>query len=157
MIIPVPSIMHFFVNRCVNYIDYSIKLSNDLVKTHSYKILNYMIKFYNFQKVQSLTANLSWGHWIEILSIKDMNKVNKKEESKVQDFIKNPVIIKNPNNYEVISERILKRLIIEDIDNNLKKPSQDKTIGIILVKKDNKFIMGYRSDSRILSKEYHLV
>ena len=36
-----------------------------------------MIKFYNFQKVQSMTANLSWGHWIEILSIKDMNKVNK--------------------------------------------------------------------------------
>ena len=43
------------------------------------------------------------------------------------------------------------------IDNNLKKPNQDKTIGIIIVRKDNKFIMGYRSDNRIISKEYELV
>ncbi len=43
------------------------------------------------------------------------------------------------------------------IDNNLKKPDQGKTIGIIIVKKDNKFIMGYRSDNRIISKEYELI
>ena len=35
--------------------------------------------------------------------------------------------------------------------------NQDKTIGIILVKKNNKFLMGYYSDKRIMSKEYVLL
>ena len=43
------------------------------------------------------------------------------------------------------------------IDKNLREINQDKTIGIIICKKDNKFIMEYCSDSRILSKEYKLV
>ena len=43
------------------------------------------------------------------------------------------------------------------IDKNLRKITQDKTIGIIICKKDNKFIMEYCSDKRILSKEYKLV
>ena len=55
--------------------DYSIKLSIELNKTYSYRSLNYMIKFYQFQNLQSVTANLSWGHWIELLSIKDTNKI----------------------------------------------------------------------------------
>ena len=43
------------------------------------------------------------------------------------------------------------------IDNNLRKVTQDKTIGIIICKKDNKFIIEYASDKRILSREYELV
>ena len=43
------------------------------------------------------------------------------------------------------------------VDNNLKKINQDKTIGIIICKKDNKFIMEYCSDKRILAKEYELL
>ena len=43
------------------------------------------------------------------------------------------------------------------IDKNLKDIMQDKTIGIIICKKDNKFIMEYWSDKRILSKEYKFV
>ncbi len=43
------------------------------------------------------------------------------------------------------------------IDNNLKTINQDKTIGIIICKKDNKFIMEYCSDNRILSKEYKII
>ena len=43
------------------------------------------------------------------------------------------------------------------IDNNLRKIHQDKTIGIIICKKDNKFIMEYCSDDRILSREYELL
>ena len=43
------------------------------------------------------------------------------------------------------------------IDKNLRTITQDKSIGIIICKKDNKFIMEYCSDSRILSKEYKLV
>ena len=43
------------------------------------------------------------------------------------------------------------------IDKNLRKVTQDKTIGIIICRKDNKFIMEYCSDKRILAKEYKLV
>ena len=150
-------------------------------------------------------------------------KLITKEENKVSDFIKNPILIKNSYNYTEISEKILQKLILEDIssfldelgtgftfikneykikignsynyidlllfnyeyncfivvelkvtelrkeyigqievymnyiDNNLKKVTQDKTIGIIIVKKDNHFIMEYCSDDRILSREYSFV
>ena len=43
------------------------------------------------------------------------------------------------------------------IDKNIKTINQDKTIGIIIVRKNNKFIMEYCSDKRILSKEYELL
>ena len=43
------------------------------------------------------------------------------------------------------------------IDKNIKTIDEEKTIGIILVKKDNKYIMEYCSDDRIITKEYKLV
>jgi RecB family endonuclease NucS len=43
------------------------------------------------------------------------------------------------------------------IDTNLKKINQDKTIGIIICKKDNKFVMAYCTDERILTREYELL
>jgi len=43
------------------------------------------------------------------------------------------------------------------IDNNIKKINQDKTIGIIICKKNNKYVIEYCSDKRIISKEYELV
>lgn len=43
------------------------------------------------------------------------------------------------------------------IDNNLKKLSQDSTIGIIICKKDNNYIIEYCSDDRIIAREYALV
>ena len=237
--------------------EYSIKLTKELGKKYSYRSLNYMLKYYNFQKMQSVTANLTWGHWIELLSIKDISKIkyyviqceklllttrqlrerikNKEyerldnqtkeklltqKETDVVDFIKNPIAIKNTTNKEIISEKVLQKVILEDIpsfldelgsgftfikneyrlkigdnynyidlllynyefncfvvvelkvtelkkehigqievymnyiDKNLRKPTQDKTIGIITCKKDNKFIMEYCSDSRILAREY---
>ena len=42
------------------------------------------------------------------------------------------------------------------VDKNLKTITQDKTIGIIITKKDNKFIMEYCSDERILNTTYEL-
>ena len=45
-------------------------------------------------------------------------------------------------------------LPLNNIDKNLKTIYQDNTIGIIICKKDNKFIMEYCSDERILSREY---
>ena len=43
------------------------------------------------------------------------------------------------------------------IDTNLRRLSQDKTIGIIICKKDNKYVIEYCSDKRIISKTYELV
>ena len=43
------------------------------------------------------------------------------------------------------------------IDSNLRKINQDKTIGIIICKKDNKYVIEYCSDDRIISREYVLV
>lgn len=43
------------------------------------------------------------------------------------------------------------------IDENVKKWYHDKTIGIIICKKDNKYIMAYCSDEKILSRKYELV
>ena len=43
------------------------------------------------------------------------------------------------------------------IDNSLRKLTQDKTIGLIICKKDNKYVIEYYSDKRILSREYELI
>lgn len=43
------------------------------------------------------------------------------------------------------------------IDNNIKKITQDKTIGIIICRKDNKYVIEYCSDNRIIAREYELV
>ena len=43
------------------------------------------------------------------------------------------------------------------IDNNLKKINQERTIGIIVCRKDNKYIIEYCSDDRVVAKEYELV
>ena len=48
------------------------------------------------------------------------------------------------------------QVYINYIDNNLKKITQDKTIGIIICKKDNKYIIEYSSDKRIYSTTYLL-
>lgn len=43
------------------------------------------------------------------------------------------------------------------IDKDIRRVEQDKTIGIIICKKDNHFIMEYCSDKRIISRMYELV
>ena len=43
------------------------------------------------------------------------------------------------------------------IDENLRKINQDKTIGIIIWKQDNKYVIKYCSDDRIIAREYELV
>ena len=43
------------------------------------------------------------------------------------------------------------------IDDNLRKIDQDKTIGIIICKEDNKYIIKYCSDERIISRKYELI
>ena len=67
--------------------------------------------------------NLSKRELINRIKIKEYQrlpektklKLIKKEKSKVEDLIKNTVVIKNSHNYEKISEKILQKLILEDI------------------------------------------
>lgn len=146
-----------------------------------------------------------------------------RENLEVKDFVKDPIIIKSKKIHENISEKVLQKLILENvsafleelgigfsfikseyplrlgnrynyidlllfnieyncyvvvelkvtelkkehigqiqiymnyIDKNLKKINQDKTIGIIIVRKNNKFVLEYCSDERILIREYELI
>ena len=240
--------------------EYSEKLTADLNKKYSYRSLNYMMKFYELQKMQSVTANLSWGHWIELLSIKNINemkyyinqaeklflttrelrqriknneferldestkkKLKEKEELKLPDLVNDPIQIRNTSGNNEISEKVLQKFILEDIesflkelgngfcfigseykikigdrynyidlllfnyqfncfvvvelkvtelkkehigqiefymnyiDKNLKNINQNKTIGIIICKKENKYVIEYCSDDRIIAREYELV
>ena len=151
------------------------------------------------------------------------NKIENDDKLLVQDYVKNPILIRSKYSNEEISEKILKKSILEDIDNfllelgnnfsyitneykikldgrynyidlllyniefncyvvielkvtelkkehigqiqvymnyidkNLKKINQDKTIGIIICKKNNKYVIEYCSDDRIIAREYELV
>ena len=241
--------------------EYAKKLTIELGQGYTYSALSRMRQFYLISIVATMSQQLTWSHYIEILKFKDINKINyyikitevqnltirelrikiknkeyerldestknkliaKEEPNKIKDYIKHPIIIKNKYNYTEITERILKQLILEDISNfmkelgtgysyidneykiklgnnynyidillyniefncyvvleikitelkkehigqiqtymnyidkNIKKPYQDKTIGIIIVKKDNQFIMEYCSDERIYRTTYELV
>ncbi len=241
--------------------EYSKKLTVEIGKGYSRRNLWLMLQFYKLkEKMQTLSALLSWSHYVELLSIENLDEIkyyimiteqknlsvrdlrerikNKeyerlddktkeklitKKETTLVDFVKNPIVIKNNTNKEIISEKTLQKVILEDIpsfldelgtgftfikneykikiggsynyidlllyniefncyvvvelkvtelkkehigqievymnyiDKTLRKVTQDKTIGIIICKKDNKFIMEYCSDSRILAREYQEV
>ena len=243
--------------------EYSKKLTNELGKKYNIRTLFRIRQFYlvfSNEKVSTLSTQLSWSHYSELILFDNINKINyyikiseqqnlsvrelrrriknneyerldeetklkliNKENTEVNDFIKEPIIIKNNLNYKDVSENVLKKLILEDIDSflkelgngfcyieneykikiganynyidlllyniefncyvvvelkvtelkkehigqievymnyidkTIKRINQDKTVGIIIVRKNNKFIMEYCSDKRILSKEYLLV
>ena len=187
-----------------NEIDYYIKVAVD--QNLSYRQLHEKIKSKEYER----------------LPIKTKEKLKTKEENKVTDFIKNPILIKNSYNYISITEKILKQLILEDLDNfmkelgegfcyieneykikignrynyidlllfnykyncfivvelkvtelkkehigqiqtymnyidkNIRSINQDKTIGIIICKKGNEFVLEYCSDDRIFETNYML-
>ena len=197
---------------------------DELLSISNKNIINYYIKVCenNNLSVRQLREHIKNKEY-ERLDENTKLKLIKKEKLEVQDTIKNPIIICNKSNYEIVSEKVLQKLILEDIpafldelgngftfirneykikvgnnynyidlllyniefncyvvvelkvtklkkehigqievymnyiDKNLSKPTQDKTIGIILCKKDNKFIMEYCSDERIKVREYELL
>jgi len=159
----------------------------------------------------------------ERLPVETKNKLIEQKVISVKELVPNPILIKNKDNAQVVSEKILHQLIIEDIesfmdeldigysfikseykiklgnkynyidlllyniefncyvvvelkitelkkehigqievymnyiDSNLKKVSQDKTIGIIICRKENKFVMEYCSNERIIAREYSIL
>lgn len=241
--------------------EYSKKLTNELGKGYGVSNLRRFRQFYLMvEKGAPLAHFLTWSHYVELLTIKDINKLiyyinitisqnlskrelrnkikNKEyerldEETKnklinneklnIKDNIKNPILIKNIHNYIEITEKILQKLVLEDIssfmkelgdsfsfidneykikigerynyidlllfniefncyvvvelkvtelkkehigqiqvymnyiDKNLKKINQDKTIGIIICKKENKYVIEYSSDVRIVARTYELL
>jgi len=222
-----------------------------------------MRKFYeifNNEKLTPLVSKLSWSHYIQLLSLKNVdeiiyyinvtinNNLNKRElqekinnqeydrlsnetkiklieseELKVNDLVPNPIIIKSNLLKEEITEYALKQMILNDldvfllqlgngftyvgneykiklgdrynyidlllynikykcyvvvelkvtelkkehtgqimtymnyIDKNIKTIEENKTVGIIICKRDNKYIIEFCSDNRIIAREYELI
>ena len=241
--------------------EYSIKLTNELGKGYSKRNLWLMLRFYEFkEKVQTVSAQLSWSHYCELLSFENIDKINfyvevtksnnlsvrqlrdriksmeyerlpestknkiiNQNEVNVMDFVKDPIIIRNNKNYAIFSEKTLQKLILEDIesfmkelgnnfsfigseykikigntfnyidlllfnieyncyvvielkvtelkkehtgqimtymnyiDENVKTINQNRTIGIIICREDNHYVIKYCSDDRIIARTYELV
>ena len=242
--------------------EYSKRLTIELGTKYTSRTLFRIKQFYELflnEKVSTLSTQLTWSHYCELLPIKDINiinyyiditikqnlsvrelrnKIKSKEyerlddktkyklmvqdKENIEDFIKNPILIKNSYK-DIISEKLLKQLILEDMDNflselgegfsyikneykiklgdrynyidlllfnykyncfvvvelkvtelkkehigqiqlymnyidkNIKEIHQDKTIGIIICKRDNVFVMEYCSDERIYRTIYECI
>lgn len=243
--------------------EYSKKLSVEIGKKYNRRTLFRMKQFYNMfsnEKVSTLSTQLTWSHYSELLSIKNKNellyylnlcinqridvrslrkKIKSNEYSRLpvktrnklinserleaNDLIPNPILIRNKNNIEVVTEKALHNLILEDIesfmkelgnsfsfigseykikigernyyidillfnykfncfvvvelkvtefkveyisqvqkymnyiDKNIKEISNNDTIGIIICKRENKFVIEYCSDERITVRKYEIV
>ena len=151
------------------------------------------------------------------------SKLISKDKVEIKDLVPNPILIKNKNNVDLVTEKALHRLILEDIesfmkelgdsfsfigseykikigdrnyyidlllfnikyncyvvvelkvtefkveyisqvqkymnyiDKNIKEIGNNNTIGILICKKENKFVIEYCSDDRIAVREYESV
>ena len=57
--------------------EYSKRLTNDLGKGYSKRNLWLMLRFYEFkEKMQTVSAQLSWSHYCELLSFENVDKIN---------------------------------------------------------------------------------
>ena len=196
----------------------------ELLPVNSIDKINYYIKITKEQNlsIRELRTKIKNNEY-ERLDESTKEKLKEKEELKVPDLVKNPIQIKNTSGNNEISEKILQKLILEDIpfflkelgngfcfinneykikigdrynyidlllynyefncfvvvelkitelkkehigqiefymnyiDKNLKSINQNKTIGIIICKKENKYVIEYCSDDRIISREYELI
>ena len=242
--------------------EYSKKLVIEVGKKYNRRTLFRMRQFYRTfsnEKVSTLSTQLSWSHYSELLSIKTddklsyylnlsitqnigvrelrdkikskeyerlpdetKNKIIKEEKLEVKDLVPNPILIKNKNNIEIVTEKVLHNLILEDIpsfmkelgngysfiddeykikigdtyhkidlllfnikynayvvvelkvsefkvkyisqvqkymnyiDKNIKEISNNSTIGILICKRENKYVIEYCSDERIVIRKYVL-
>ena len=186
--------------------------------------INYYIKITEEQNlsVRELRAKIKNNEY-ERLDERTKEKLKEKEELKVPDLVKNPIQIKNTSGNNEISEKVLQKLILEDIpsfleelgngftfvrneykikigdrynyidlllynitykcyvvvelkvtelnsnhtgqiqkymnyiDKNIKGIDDNKTVGIIICKKENRYVIEYCSDNRIISRKYELV
>lgn len=196
----------------------------EIIPINNVTIINYYINICIYQNlsVRELRNKIKNKEY-ERLDEETKNKLINNEKLNIKDNIKNPILIKNIHNYTEIIEKILQKLVLEDIslfmkelgdsfsfidneykikigdrynyidlllfniefncyvvvelkvtelkkehigqiqvymnyiDKNLKKINQDKTIGIIICKKENKYVIEYSSDARIITRTYELL
>ena len=57
----------------------------------------------------------------ERLPVKTRNKLIFKDKIKLNDLVPNPILIKNKNNIEIVTEKVLHNLILEDIESFMKE------------------------------------
>jgi len=159
----------------------------------------------------------------ERLPMEAKNKMKNEDRLEIKDLVPNPILIKNKNNIEVVTERILHNLILENIesfmkelgnafsfigseykikigdsyhkidlllfnikynsyvvvelkvtefkaeyisqvkkymnyiDKNVKEVSNNSTIGILICKKENRFVIEYCSLDSIVIREYEFI
>ena len=196
----------------------------ELIPLKEVKIINYYLNV-------SIKNKLTYRQLGEKIKSKEYERLSKEAKEKLisdeacelTELVKSPIVIKNNNNYENISEKLLQKIILEDIesfmnelgdsfsfigseykiklgdrynyidlllfnidyncyvvvelkvtelkkehigqiqiymnyiDAHLRKFNQDKTIGIILCKKENKYVIEYCSDARIIERKYVVV
>ena len=78
--------------------------------------INYYIKITEEEKlsVRELRERIKNKEY-ERLDEETKKKLKNKEELKVPDLVKNPIQIRNTSDYNEISEKVLQKLILEDI------------------------------------------
>ena len=196
----------------------------ELLPVNSIDKINYYIKITKEQNlsIRELRTKIKNNEY-ERLDESTKEKLKEKEKLKLPDLVKNPIQIKNTSGNNEISEKILQKLILEDIpsflkelgsgfsfidneykikmgdrynyidlllynikykcyvvvelkvtelnsnhtgqiqkymnyiDKNIKNIDDNKTVGIIICKKENRYVIEYCSDDRIISREYELV
>ena len=188
-----------------NEINYYVK--QIINKNMSKRELEYIVKSKEYERLPDETKN----------------KIIKEEKLEVKDLVPDPILIKNTNNIEIITEKVLHNLILEDIpsfikelgngysfiddeykikigdtyhkidllffnikynayvvvelkvsefkveyisqvqkymnyiDKNIKEISNNSTIGILICKRENKYVIEYCSDERIVVRKYVLM
>ena len=215
-----------FKNEKVNALRSQLSWSHyrELLPINDFEKIKYYIEI-------AINSNLSYrqlrerikSQEYERLPDKTKNKLMDNDNNQITDFVKNPIVIKNTNKIEYISEKVLQKLIMEDIpsfleelgdgftfikneykikfdntynyidlllynikyrcyvvvelkvtelkkehtgqimtymnyiDKNIKTIDDNKTVGIIICKKNNNYVIEYCSDERIISREYKFV
>lgn len=202
-----------------------------LTWSHLRLLFNLEIDSMNYYIKDTMNKNLSVrelefkikSNEYQRLPIETKNKLILDDEIDVKDLVPNPILIRNKNNIEIINEKALHKIIMEDIesfmkelgnnfsfigseykikigdrynyidlllfnikynayvvvelkvtefkveyisqvqkymnyvDKNIKELNNRNTIGILICKKENKFVIEYCSDERITIREYELV
>ena len=114
---------------------------SELLPLDSVNEINYYIKITEHQNlsVRQLRERIKNNEY-ERLDEKTKEKLINNEEPKINDLIKNPILIKNIYDYKEISEKILQKLIIEDIENFLIELGE----GFTFIKSEYKIKLGDR-------------
>ena len=112
------------IKQFYNLIEKVPTMSGKLTWSHWYEMLSFddtdkIVYYVNQCEVYNLDVrelrNKIKSNEYERLPVNTRNKLKSKDKVNIIDFVKNPVHIKNSRNKEIISEKILQKIILEDI------------------------------------------